>query len=33
MLGQLQKHKRIVSEMEVKLNYLKKELNDNLAKH
>ena len=28
MLGQLQKHKKMVSEMEVKLNDLKKELND-----
>ena len=28
MLGQLQKHKKMVSEMEVKLSDLKKELND-----
>ena len=28
MLGQLQKHKKLVSEMAVKLNDLKKELND-----
>ena len=28
MLGRLQKHKKMVSEMEAKLNYLKKELND-----
>ena len=28
MLGQLQKHKKMVSEMAVKLNDLKKELND-----
>ena len=28
MLGHLQKHKNMVSEMEVKLNDLKKELND-----
>ena len=28
MVGQLQKHEKMVSEMEVKLNDLKKELND-----